>query len=105
VVTRQFDVLQNPSPTSRNTAPYGVVLQSHSQDAIDTVVVAPLSQPHLLEPDGALSLRVELDGEVLIAVVALIANTEARRLTVHVGDLRQYQDDIRRALRRLFSGF
>jgi hypothetical protein len=36
---------------------------------------------------------------------ALMVNIDARRLKSRVGDLRLYEDDIRRALERLFTGF
>jgi len=105
LVTRQFEVFQNPAQHSRANAPFVIVLQSHYLDAIDTVVVAPLIRPNLLEPDGVLSLLIDLDGEIFTAAIALLTNMDTKRLSSVVGDLHHYEDDIRRALDRLFTGF
>ncbi len=104
-MTRQFDVFHNPSPQSRNTSPYVLVLQSHYVDAIDTAVIAPLVRREAMEPDGVLSLAVEVNNEAFTAAIALIVNIQAKRLISRVGNLRHYEDEIRRALERLFTGF
>ena len=104
-MTRQFDVFHNPAQQNRGTAPYLVVLQSHHLSAIDTVVVAPPIRPEAMKPDGLLSLEVDVDGVEFTAAIALVVNMQAKRLTSRAGSLDRYEDDIRRALDRLFTGF
>ena len=55
--------------------------------------------------DSKVLLEVEFGGEVLIMDVALLANIEHRMLGRSCGLLTAYEDAIRRALDRLFTGF
>ena len=54
---------------------------------------------------GTLEVDVEFDGQRLILAVGELAGIEGRLLTRKVGSLVAYEDDIRRALDRLFTGF
>lgn len=101
---RQFDVYPNPSSAARAFAPFVVVLQSHHLRGVDTVVVAPLvndAQPELT----ALDVPVEFNGVELAAAIAEIGSVERSALRRRAGDLAAYEDAIRRALDRLFTGF
>jgi toxin CcdB len=102
---RQFDVFRNPSQQSRAAIPYVAVLQSHYLDAIATVVIAPLISVENVRPDDLITLPVDVNGEPFTLAVALLVNIEARRLTSSVGNISQYEDAIRRALERVFTGF
>ncbi len=101
---RQFDVYENPSPEARRFAPYLVVLSSHLLLDFDDAVVAPLvNDSQRTVP--ALELEIEMSGEPLLLVISEIAGVEGRTLRRNVGSLRAHEDDIRRALDRLFTGF
>lgn len=102
---RQFDVHANPSERSRLIAPFVVVRQSHLLAAAPTVVVAPM----LLDDDRSAYTETSVrtifaDGKYIIAIAELAA-IESRYLQRAVGDLRDHEDAIRRALDRLLTGF
>lgn len=102
---RQFDVFPNPSPRSRVAAPFIVLMQSHFLDEMPTALVAPLIREPRSGDFTRVSVAVVLDGETLqlsLAELAPIARAELRR---PVGSLKDSEDDIRRALDRLFTGF
>ena len=101
---RQFDFFENPSPEMRQTAPYLVVLSSHLFADLSEVVVAPVVRPNLLTPSD-FDVPVVVDEERhLVSVIGLAAISSAR-LKRRVGSLLAHEDDIRRALDRLFTGF
>lgn len=102
---RQFDVFTNPGSSTRSAAPYIVVLQSHLFEALSTVVVAPLMRIAPPSNESKVLLEVEFGGEPLVLNAALLANIEHRMLGRSHGTLSAYEDDIRRALDRLFTGF
>lgn len=87
-------------------ASYVVVLQSHYLAAMPTAVVAPMLRA---EPDRPayteVAVRLEFLGDAYIVSIAELAAINARELGAPVGDLRDFEDPIRRALERLFSGF
>ncbi|WP_425987208.1 CcdB family protein [Brevundimonas sp. TWP2-3-2] len=101
---RQFDFFENPSPEMRQTAPYLVVLSSHLFADLSEVVVAPVVRPNLLTPSD-FDVPVVVDEERhLVSVIGLAAISSAR-LKRRVGSLLAHEDDIRRALDLLFTGF
>lgn len=102
---RQFDVCPNPSERSRPSAPLVVVLQSHFLEALPTLVIAPMILADRQTPYTEVSARVSFRGETYVVSVAELVASDARRLGRAIGDLRDYEDDIRRALGRLFTGF
>lgn len=102
---RQFDVFENPSSRTIGDVPYIVVLQSHYLDALNTVVVAPLFRPEVIPAENAVMLAVRFDAEPLVLDLALIANLPTRLLRQSVGNLVEYDLEIRRAINRLLSGF
>jgi toxin CcdB len=105
VVIRQFDVFTNPSTISRRIAPYVVALQSEYAGDLETVVVAPLLLANDLPSLTQMMVKVDLDGITLIASMPELAAINRRSLRSRIGNLLAYEDDIRRALDRLFTGF
>lgn len=101
---RQFDIYGNPSAAARRFAPYLVVLSSHLILGFEDAVVAPLVSDGQATV-GTLEVDVEFEGQRLILVVSELAGIEGRLLTRKIGSLAAHEDDIRRALDRLFTGF
>ncbi|MDP1911812.1 CcdB family protein [Brevundimonas sp.] len=102
---RQFDLFPNPSPRSRAAAPFIVLMQSHFVDEMPSALIAPLIRESRSGDFTRVSVSVKLNDEALhlsLAEMAPIAKSDPKR---SVGDLKPYEDDIRRALDRLFTGF
>lgn len=84
--------------------PYVVVLQSHLLSGSNVTVVAPVLAAN--EPAATLtSVPIEFDGRRLVVLVGELTAIDAHRLGQAVATLRSYEDDIRRALERVFTGF
>jgi toxin CcdB len=98
---RHFDVFPNPSNASREFAPFVVVLQSH-HIALDTVLVAPLTTDKLA---SNVEIGVSFQGQALVLAITEMGSVLSKSLRGPVGALAEQEDDIRRALDRLFSGF
>lgn len=103
-MTRQFDVFQHPTVARRDRTPFLAVLQSHHLHGIDTVIVAPLHVSSI-ERLSALCIEVEVAEQMTVLVDSELANIPAERLRRKIGTVAPYEDDIRRALDRLFTGF
>ena len=101
---RQFDILANPNLASRDFAPYVVVLQSHHLEPLNTVMVAPLLAG-VERPITEIDVLVTFQGRNLVLSVAEAAAITKSRLGEPQGTLSSYEDQIRRALDRLFTGF
>ena len=82
-----------------------MVLQSHFLEDTPTVIVAPLISDGGRTAYTVASLRVDFNDRRYALALAELANIERRTLTRTVGNLRQHEDDIRRALERIFTGF
>lgn len=102
---RQFEIVENPSTRSRAIAPYVVLLQSHLYDEGLTAIVAPLLRMEAAAILTRVSLPVMVDGQPPILMLSEMAAVERRALTRPLGSLADREDDIRRALDRLFTGF
>lgn len=102
---RQFDVFPNPSPRSRAAAPYIVLMQSHFVDEMPSALIAPLIREARSGDFTRVSIIVRLNGETLYLSLAEMAPIDRSALKHRLGDLRAHEDDIRRALDRLFTGF
>ena len=102
---RQFDVYRNPSRRSGFYAPMVVVLQSHLLEAMPTAVAAPMLTAEGRKPYGEIAAEVRFNGVDYIVSVGELAAVDIRQLKTVVGSLHQYEDVIRRALDRLFTGF
>ena len=101
---KQFDFVENPSPQMRQAAPYVIILSSHLFSDLTEVVVAPIVRPGLLTASD-FDVPVIVDGDWhLVSVIGLAAISSAR-LKRRVGSLLTHEDNIRRALDRLFTGF
>jgi toxin CcdB len=98
---RQFDAVPNPSKSSAQIAPYLVVLQSHLLDGLDSVIVAPAVRDaaRLLT---VFEIAVEIAGDLAIPELFAIERATLPRPTA---SLAAHEDEIRRALDRLFTGF
>ncbi|HEX3700637.1 MAG TPA: CcdB family protein [Phenylobacterium sp.] len=101
---RQFDLVDNPSERSRGVAPYLLVLQSHLLEGADSVIVAPLVRD-VRAPFSGIDLAVEVSGETLTATLVELFSIERRLLKTVRGNLADHEDEIRRGLERLFTGF
>lgn len=98
---RQYAVFDNPRESSRDFAPYLVVLQSHYVE-LDSVVVAPLVNDKIA---SGIDIGVEFNGEPLIAALTELATVARASLRRQRGDLETYEYEIQRGLNRLFTGF
>ena len=101
---RQFEAYQNPSPESREVAPFLVIISSHHLRDLTEVVVAPIvgDAPARI---AELELSVSLGDQHLTLVVSDLFSMRAHQLRRRVGSLAGHEDEIRRALDRLFTGF
>jgi len=104
LVIRQFDVFDNPSAVQRGKTPFVAVLQSHHLHGIATAVVAPLHAASI-ERLAGLCVEVEVNEIPVVLVASELAHLPAIRLRRKVGSPLRWDDDIRRALDRLFTGF
>ena len=102
---RQYDVFDNPSATTRAKVPYVVVLQSHLFEALPTLVIAPMMRLDQSVQGGKILVEVNFADERLVVNTAFLANIERLRLGRSRGSLLAYEDDIRRAVDRLFTRF
>ena len=98
---RQFQAFANPSLASRPFAPFVIVLQSHYLP-LETVVVAPI----VIDATSlGLDIPVTVEGRELHIAISELGNIPSAPLRRVVADLAAHEDDIRRALDRLFTGF
>ncbi len=102
---RQFDVYPNPSARSSDYAPLVVVLQSHLLAAMPTVLVAPLLIEDGRSAYTLISVKVEVNRKRYIVQISEPAAIDPAPLKRPTASLAAYEDDIRRALERLFTGF
>lgn len=103
---RQFEVFENPDPSSRNERPFFIVLQHSLHDGLSTVVVAPLYREHVIRLMSALTPKVIVEREaVRIAIPELSfvprAFLQGRPLD---SDSAERRYDIVGALDLLFTG-
>ena len=102
---RQYDVFNNPGASTRAKVPYVVVLQSHLFEALPTMVIAPMMRLEHSARASKVLVEVEFAGEDLVVNAAFLSTIEHRELGRSRGSLAAYEDDIRRAIDRLFTGF
>jgi toxin CcdB len=101
---RQFDLIDNPSERTRAIAPYLLVLQSHLLQRLDTVIVAPVVRD-AMRPLTSIDLSIEFGGEVLNVTLVELFSIEQSLLKTVRGSLAEHEDQLRRGLERLFTGF
>ena len=102
---RQFEIHPNPDGRSRSSFPYIVVMQSHLLTASHSTVAAPMLRQDGRSAFTEISVTVRFQDRDYVVLVAELAAIDTRLLTKPAGDLRSYEDDFRRALDRLFTGF
>jgi toxin CcdB len=101
---RQFDAFVNPSIESRGVAPFLVALSSHHLLGLQEVIVAPaVNDAHRQVSD--LEIGVDIEGQTLVLVISELFSVTTGMLRQRVANLAAYEDDIRRALDRLVTGF
>ncbi|MCF8506644.1 MAG: CcdB family protein [Caulobacter sp.] len=98
---RQFDVFRNPSAPSRRFAPFVAMIQSHFIEQA-VVVVAPLVVDKVTT---GVDIDVDHDGNGFVLALSELGSVHRQALGRTVGSLTSQEDDIRRALDKLFSGF
>ena len=101
---RQFDVFRNPSLEARKVAPFLVMLSSHHLRGIDEIIVAPVVND-ATETVSGLEIRVEIEGQHLTLVISEMFSLTPTGSRVAIDNLSYLEDDIRRAVDRLFTGF
>ena len=102
---RQFDVFDNPSDRFLTQIPFVVAIQSHFLDVLRTTIVAPLFRVEIIPPERGVILPVTFQDQTLALNVALLANIETRLLRRPLGNLLEYEMEIRRAIDRVLTGF
>jgi len=85
-------------------APFLVVLSSHHLLDLSEVVVAPAVND-ANRTVGDLEVGVEIAEKSLTLVISELFSLSANALRQRAGSLAEHEDDIRRALDRLFTGF
>ena len=85
--------------------PYLVVLQSHLIAASNLTVVAPLLRSDGQSAFTLTSVPVRFAEEDYILLAAELTSIDSQHLRRAVGNLSSYEDAIRRALDRVFTGF
>ena len=88
----------------RAVAPYVVVLSSHFLDDLTETIVAPVFATRTTRLT-ALEVPVTFDGADILVVLTGLAAVRTASLKARLASLAHYEDDIRRALDRLFTGF
>ena len=101
---RQFAVYANPSERSRRVIPYFVAVQSQLLES-NVAVVVPMIVQDRRSAFTHTSVEVMFADTAHIVLVGELTSVDARVLLRALGDLQVYEDDIRRALDRLFTGF
>jgi len=86
-------------------APYVVVLQSHLLDGAPTALVAPLLIDDGRSAYSEASVVLRFLGESYILSGLEMAGIDKGHLRAAIGNLTEYEDTIRRALDRIFTGF
>jgi len=80
------------------------MLPSHHLRGIDEIIVAPLVND-AAETVGELEILAEVEGERLTLVISEMFSVTPTGLRGAVDNLSYLEDDIRRAVDRLFTGF
>ncbi|MFA4892290.1 CcdB family protein [Brevundimonas sp.] len=101
---KQFDVFENPAAPLREVAPFIVLLSSHLFLRLEEVIVAPVVHDGRLQP-SEFDVGVTINGERYVVSVIGMAAIRSSHLGRPRNSLIAHQDDIRRALDRLFTGF
>jgi toxin CcdB len=103
---KQFDVIANPFPRSRERQPYLVALQSDILvRSLDTVVVAPLESAASGTFADRLNPQVEVEGQPFVIVAQELVTVRKNLLGNPCASVAGARDAIIAALDLLFAGF
>jgi toxin CcdB len=103
---KQFDVVANPFPRSRERQPFLVALQSDLLvRTLDTVVVAPLERAASGTFADRLNPRIEVEGQPLVLVAQELVTVRKSVLGNPRASIAGDRDAIIAALDLLFTGF
>jgi toxin CcdB len=103
---KQFDVVANPFPRSRERQPFLVALQSDVLvRTLDTVVVAPLEPAASSTFADRLNPRVDVEGQPFVLVAQELVTVRKSLLGNPRGSIASERDAIIKALDLLFTGF
>ena len=103
---KQFDVVANPFPRSRDRQPFLVTLQSDLlARSLDTVVVAPLEAATAGTFVDRLNPRVEIEGKPYVLIAQELVAVRKSTLGNARASLAGEHDAIIAALDLLFTGF
>jgi toxin CcdB len=103
---KQFDVVANPFPRSRERQPFLVALQSDLLvRTLDTVVVAPLERAASGTFADRLNPRIEVEGQPFVLVAQELVTVRKSVLGNPRASIASDRDAIIAALDLLFTGF
>ncbi len=103
---KQFDVVANPFPRSRERQPFLVALQSDLLvRTLDTVVVAPLERAASGTFADRLNPRIEVEGQPLVLVAQELVTVRKSVLGNPRASIAGDRNAIIAALDLLFTGF
>jgi len=102
---KQFDVVTNPFPRSRERQPYLVALQSDLVRSLDTAVVAPLEPAASATFAERLNPRIEFEGQPFVLVAQELVTVRKSLLGGPQGSIAGARDAVIAALDLLFTGF
>ena len=103
---KQFDIVANPFPRSRERQPFLVALQSDLlMRNLDTVVVAPLEPAASGTFADRLNPRIELDGQAFVLMAQELVTVRKSVLGAPRASVAGARDAVIAALDLLFTGF
>lgn len=103
-MNRQFDVVTNPESKRRPKAPFMIVLQSHHLP-MQTTIIAPIRLMEDTEGLSEVEVPVSVHDTCYAVMVSELAHLPTHMVGRTIDNLAGYEDDLRRALDRLFTGF
>jgi len=102
----QFDVYQNPNPSSKKYAPYLLDVQNNLFEALTTRVVVPLVlEKSMRLPANRLNPGFNIDGNLVYMSTAEVAGVSHNVIGKYVCSLSLNRNEIIGALDFLFTGF
>jgi len=104
VKLRQFDVFPNPSPRTRSTHPYFIILQSDRLERFSTRIVAPLVVATKIEFLEKLTPEVTVKGKKYLIAMADLGPIPVQALQPAVANLEAERYRIVAALDLVFTG-
>lgn len=100
----QWDVHENPNPSTRRDVPYLLDVQSGLLDSLATRVVIPLVRPSALRPAAILNPVFDIEGTSVVLSTAELAGVPTSALGAVVTSVAGRRDDVVRALDFLIIG-